>query len=1359
MKRRWLIAIASLAMAITFVFGVTACKDSKSDEEIAQTAINMLDSLYLKDGEVKNYETPDNFNVLGQVNVDGTVYPVKWTPTAKTENVNIAECVTIGEVDSKGQVTVGITRKTVDVEYTLTASVTAGKAEKSTQYTHKIPKKSSEDAVTATLSFATADARVSQTTTQQVWKQNGITFTNDKASSSNDIIDSKNPVRLYKGSKVTIEFPGIRKIDFHSADDQYKYYTNLKGNLAAAFSESELSFDDENFVASLTLANPSDKVEFTCSAGQARLFSIDVEGKEGGLSDAEKLAAAKDTLKLAQTNYFMVDNVTLPATHSDATVTWELKDASENVAVESGVLKVKSLPAAETEVTLVAHLKLNEETADKEVKIKLLPTPTLTGEGTEAKPYSASEANAIAKLVDADGFFSLAGAAKAVYIHGYVIDLVGDDKGVVWNSDYNNWTNVYIADSKTATKDDANSLLVYRIVADGTILAKEENALKVGAEITLVGYLQNYRGNTPEVAAYGSNNVTATKYTYVDNRTPAEKVADALKAVSATMTVSATGETPLPATTEPDVTFTWALKQGETLPEGTTFASNKLTVTKLPATDTTVKFVVTATCGTETLTNNTKEVAVTIKAEGSQPQPSGDLALTGEKMKTALEGKSGYQTGTFTIDGVSVEIKDVMASTDLYDSSKTDDNKYTETGMTFIQFKKDTGSLKVKGTFTQITVVMLTNYAYADANKLPIKVGTTTLTEASHTEASANFQIAGKDYYLYTIVYNVTTPGEQTIEFGGVSNAMYIPSITLKGTASQGGTEPPAEEGVLYTLSTATAGQNTNYAGNEDVEVDGVTWNIEGNAAMNPWRFGGKNLSAQDRKLTGKTAINGTVKQVVITFGTANLTVNKVTFNVFSSDPTAEGATAVFTKEVTFSAAEAVTVDAPDTGWTNCFYQLVFNVTNDTKDNKYVTVSTIVFRSEGSGSVAPQPTHDGTAENPFTPSEAVAYGKQNLATNGATTTTEVYVKGYVIDVGSWKGTYWQYVYIADDLNAKTSQLDVVIEVYKLYPDSTNLILSGDLIKGREITVHGYLKNFTSGSGDKAKTTYEFDDYKKDNDTVHPVASFASALTRDEKLALAKTAVGDLASDDVIAGFNLPAVTISGVSYAWTVTPTTYAQIVTEQNVSKLQITRPENGTGNQKVTLSLTITCDGTAEQTPLTWELTIKQKPSTTVESELYILPAAHQTSGSNNSYTGNCDVTYNGVTWNIEGNSQSSPWRFGGKSLTNPTDRKLTGKTAIQGKVSKVLLTLTDGGGITVNSVTLNVYKTDPTAAGATATYTKSVTTYTKDQTITFEAGADEDWTNCYFEIVFNVTVTGSSNKYVAISNLEFKGTAVAE
>ena len=75
---------------------------------------------------------------------------------------------------------------------------------------------------TATLSFANVAQRTSFSTSQQVWAQNGVTLTNDKASSSSEVANYSNPVRFYQNSKITVVGPGkMTKIVFDCNSPSY----------------------------------------------------------------------------------------------------------------------------------------------------------------------------------------------------------------------------------------------------------------------------------------------------------------------------------------------------------------------------------------------------------------------------------------------------------------------------------------------------------------------------------------------------------------------------------------------------------------------------------------------------------------------------------------------------------------------------------------------------------------------------------------------------------------------------------------------------------------------------------------------------------------------------------------------------------------------------------------------------------------------------------------------------------------------------------------------------------------------------------------------------------------------------------
>ena len=106
------------------------------------------------------------------------------------------------------------------------------------------------ETVEASLSFANKAQRTTYTTSQQVWEQNGIKLTNDKASSSNNVADYAKPARFYAGSKLTVEAPGsITKILFDCNSSSYA--TAMKNSIGT--------------VSGATVSISSDKVTVTFS--------------------------------------------------------------------------------------------------------------------------------------------------------------------------------------------------------------------------------------------------------------------------------------------------------------------------------------------------------------------------------------------------------------------------------------------------------------------------------------------------------------------------------------------------------------------------------------------------------------------------------------------------------------------------------------------------------------------------------------------------------------------------------------------------------------------------------------------------------------------------------------------------------------------------------------------------------------------------------------------------------------------------------------------------------------------------------------------------------------------------------------
>ena len=139
----------------------------------------------------------------------------------------------------------------------------------------------------------------------------------------------------------------------------------------------------------------------------------------------------------------------------------------------------------------------------------------------------------------------------------------------------------------------------------------------------------------------------------------------------------------------------------------------------------------------------------------------------------------------------------------------------------------------------------------------------------------------------------------------------------------------------------------------------------------------------------------------------------------------------------------------------------------------------------------------------------------------------------------------------------------------------------------------------------------------------------------------------------------------------------------------------------------------------------------------------------GSNNSYAGNCDVTISGITWNVTGNASLTPWRLGGKSLSG-VDRAVYSKTAMTDAITKVELTVGAASSINVNSLKLVVASNSDFS-----TVIDEVTeTFAANSTITFTPTSPAtDWaTGAYYKFIFNVSVSGTSNKFVAFTEAKF-------
>lgn len=134
--------------------------------------------------------------------------------------------------------------------------------------------------VTGTISFANADQRTLRTNQKQVWENDGITLTNEKASGEN-VTNNTNPVRFYQNQNLNIKAPGeITKIVF----DVYRSYNYWSGydntyvnNLQNSIVGSSVTVSDN--IVTVTMSGAT---EFTIAqlTDDVRLNSISVTYKQ-----------------------------------------------------------------------------------------------------------------------------------------------------------------------------------------------------------------------------------------------------------------------------------------------------------------------------------------------------------------------------------------------------------------------------------------------------------------------------------------------------------------------------------------------------------------------------------------------------------------------------------------------------------------------------------------------------------------------------------------------------------------------------------------------------------------------------------------------------------------------------------------------------------------------------------------------------------------------------------------------------------------------------------------------------------------------------------------------------------------------
>lgn len=128
--------------------------------------------------------------------------------------------------------------------------------------------------VTATITFDNASKRTEYSTTIQVWTENGVLVTNNKAASTTNVGDYVAPARFYKSSEVTIEFAAdITSLQIDCKGMDSKYVTPWTTAFSTISGATVTSADG---VVTVEFAEAVTSVTVTLGGGQARANSITV---------------------------------------------------------------------------------------------------------------------------------------------------------------------------------------------------------------------------------------------------------------------------------------------------------------------------------------------------------------------------------------------------------------------------------------------------------------------------------------------------------------------------------------------------------------------------------------------------------------------------------------------------------------------------------------------------------------------------------------------------------------------------------------------------------------------------------------------------------------------------------------------------------------------------------------------------------------------------------------------------------------------------------------------------------------------------------------------------------------------------
>ena len=241
-------------------------------------------------------------------------------------------------------------------------------------------------------------------------------------------------------------------------------------------------------------------------------------------------------------------------------LTFEIAGGTQTVAVEANrewsIADADKIPSwlkvektSDTEITVVATGKNEGKTQTYTVTVRMVGvkktftvtqkgeggdvTPVEEGDGSKEKPYSATQANTVAAALAENAY-----SATPVYVRGKIVSL---KKGYETDVEKYGTFSLYI--SNDGAKENQFYVYAMRDVegAKFTDAAAVATKFAAGKDIVVYGYLQNFKGNTPEMTRNADGNPVNPQLISIDGDTPDVPVQEPKSATGVVVAVSAQG--------------------------------------------------------------------------------------------------------------------------------------------------------------------------------------------------------------------------------------------------------------------------------------------------------------------------------------------------------------------------------------------------------------------------------------------------------------------------------------------------------------------------------------------------------------------------------------------------------------------------------------------------------------------------------------------------------------------------------------------------------------------------------------------------------------------------------------------------